>query len=140
MSPKQKAITAAWCAITMVVTMILSHGHLVMREIMTNWPATNSWEGRLENALYTQGGLVLVASLVISGSLLIRGYLSKLKEAEVARKELAQRERHERATGKRHDALLTALANLNEGRESELQPQRGVNSVKKHSTSGARPK
>lgn len=83
---------------------------------------------------------MLVASLVISGSLLIRGYLSKLKEAEVARKELAQRERHERATGKRHDALLTALANLNESRESELQPQRGVNSVKKHSTSGARPK
>ena len=111
-----------------------------MREIMNHWPQSDSWEGRFENALYTQGGLVLVASLVISSTLVIRGYLTKQKETELARKELAQRERHERAADKRHLALINALANLTD-RETEFQAN-GVENVsrKKHHTSGARPR
>lgn len=139
MSPKQKLITTVWCSITMVVTMIISHGHLVMREIMNQWPTSDSWEGRFESALYTQGGLVLVASFVISGSLLIRGYISKLKESEVARKELAQRERHERAAEKRHRALIGTLAGLTESTDQD-EKANGVPSSKKNHASGARPR
>lgn len=70
MSPKQRLVTTVWCAITMIVTMILSHGHLIMREIMLHWPTADSWEGRFENALYTQGGLVFLASIVIGVAVL----------------------------------------------------------------------
>ena len=45
----------------------------IMKEIMTHWPTEATWEGRLETALYTQGGLVFAASLVIGGVILIRG-------------------------------------------------------------------
>ena len=68
------------CTITMVATMIMSHGHLIMREIMLHWPTETSWEGRLENALYTQGGLVFIASFVVAGAMLLRGYFAKVKD------------------------------------------------------------
>lgn len=109
MSPKHRMITTVWCSITMVVTMILSHGHLIMKEIMIHWPQEDSWEARFETALYTQGGLVLVGSFVIGGGILIRGMFAKVKDEEIARRELAQREKHERATERRHEALLESL-------------------------------
>ena len=92
MSPKQRLITTVWCAITMVATMILSHGHLIMREIMIHWPQADTWEGRLENALYTQGGLILLASVVIGAALFARGLVARHQGEQLARKELAQRE------------------------------------------------
>ena len=73
MSPKQKLITTVWCSLTMVATMILSHGHLIMREIMVHWPVAESWEGRLEGALYTQGGLVFLTGMVIALAMTVRG-------------------------------------------------------------------
>ena len=139
MSPKQKLVTTVWCSITMVVTMVLSHGHLIMREIMSNWPQADTWEGRLENAMYTQGGLVLLASAVIGLSLLIRGYLLKLKDTEMARKELSQRERHERAAEKRHQALIDTLDTL-AGNNTNDRDKHGANGSKKQYASGARPR
>ena len=97
MSPKHRMITAVWCSITMVLTLILSHGHLIMREIMTHWPTESTWEGRLETALYTQGGLVLVASTVFGSVILIRGFFARLKDEEIARRQIAQRESQEPA-------------------------------------------
>ena len=129
MSPKHKMITAVWCSITMIVTMILSHGHLIMKEIMTHWPTEDSWEGRFETALYTQGGLVFVASFVIGSVILIRGFFAKVKEDEIARRELSQREKHERAAAQRHEALMDSLAKMAGGTEP-----------KKSHASGARPR
>jgi hypothetical protein len=129
MSPKQKLITTAWCSITMAATMILSHGHLIIKEIMTHWPTEDSWEGRFENAIYTQGGLVFVGSFVIGGVILVRGYLARASDDELARRELSQREKHERAAAKRHEALMASLAKL----AGDSQP-------KKPSTSGVRPR
>jgi hypothetical protein len=105
-------ITAFWCSITMIVTMVLSHGHLIMKEIMTHWPTEDSWEGRFETALYTQGGLVFVASFVIGGVILIRGFFAKAKDDEIARREISQREKHERAAAQRHEALMDSLAKM----------------------------
>lgn len=138
MSPKHRLITTVWCAVTMVATVIVSHGHLIMREIMTHWPQTESWEGRFENALYTQGGLVFVGSFVIAASLMVRSYFITAKNEELARKELAQREKHDRAQAQRHEALLGALTStLSEpARESAT----GANSGKKSVTSGTRPR
>ena len=139
MSPKQKLITTVWCSITMVATMILSHGHLILREIMTHWPEQESWEGRFETALYTQGGLVFAASFVIGGVLLVRSYFSRTKDEELARKELAQREKHERAAASRHDALMAALTtSLN--KQPEVANANGASSGKKSHASGARPR
>ncbi|NND99636.1 MAG: hypothetical protein HKN47_20150 [Pirellulaceae bacterium] len=139
MSPKHKLITTAWCSITMVATMILSHGHLILREIMTHWPEQESWEGRFETALYTQGGLVFVASFVIGGVLMIRGYFNRINDQELARKELAQREKHERAAASRHEALMktlaTSLASSSEGVNGS-----GGTAGKKSHASGARPR
>jgi hypothetical protein len=132
-------ITAAWCAITMVVTMIFSHGHLIMREILTHWPEADSWEGRLENALYTQGGLVLLASVVIAVALFARGLVTKQKDAELARKELAQRQQHQRAEAQRHEALMHALDSLCTARPADRLPP-GASSPKKPPASGARPR
>lgn len=129
MSPKHRMITTMWCAITMIATMVVSHGHLVMREIVTHWPTEDTWEGRFENALYTQGGLVFVASFVIGGVILIRGYFAKVNEENLARRELAQREQHERAAAQRHEALMATLTNLAGGPEP-----------KKSQPSGARPR
>ena len=129
MSPKHRMITTMWCAITMIATMVVSHGHLIMREIVTHWPTEDTWEGRFENALYTQGGLVFVASFVIGGVILIRGYFAKVKDEDLARRELAQREKHERAAAQRHEALMASLANL----AGEPEP-------KKSQPSGARPR
>ncbi len=126
MGPKQRLITTAWCAITMAATAIVSHGHLVMREIMTRWPNEDSWEGRFENAIYTQGGLVLLGSLFVGSVLLIRGYLARVKEEELLRRELAQRERHERAAAQRHDALMDSLARLSGGTEPKKSLPSGV--------------
>lgn len=139
MSPKQRLITTVWCAITMVGTMIVSHGHLIMREIMMHWPKSDSWEGRLENALYTQGGLVLLASVVIGAALFARGYFAKQKDEELARKELAQRQQHQRAEAQRHDALLEALASIS-GNSTATTSTTGVNASKKSHASGARPR
>lgn len=144
MSPKQRMITTVWCAATMVVTMVLSHGHLIMREIMTHWPQAESWEGRLENALYTQGGLVLLSSFVIGVALVARGFWAKQKDEVLARKELAQRQQHQRAEAQRHDALMDALASISEKNNSEataaINSVRGGNVAKKSNASGARPR
>ncbi len=112
MSPKHKLITTVWCAATMVMTFIVSHGHLIVRELMQNWPRPTTWEGRFENAIYTQGGLIFCASVVITVALLARSIFMREQEKELARKELAQRERHERFTASRHEALLDALAGM----------------------------
>ena len=129
MSPKHRMITTMWCAITMIATMVVSHGHLIMREIVTHWPTEDSWEGRIENALYTQGGLIFVGSFVIGSVILIRGHFTKVSEENLARRELAQREQHERAAARRHEALMASLANL----AGDSQP-------KKSQPSGARPR
>jgi hypothetical protein len=129
MSPKHKMITTLWCSVTMIATMIVSHGHLIMKEIMTHWPTENSWEGRLENAFYTQGGLVFVASFVVGGAILIRGIFAKSNDEQIARRDHSQREKHERAAAQRHEALMHSLANL-----------AGDPSSKKSQPSGARPR
>ena len=129
MSPKHRMITTMWCAITMIATMVVSHGHLIMREIVTHWPTEDTWEGRFENALYTQGGLIFVGSFLIGGVILIRGHFAKVSEEKLARRELAQREQHERAAARRHEALMESLANL-----------AGDSSPKKSQPSGARPR
>lgn len=129
MSPKHKLITTVWCSVTMVLTMILSHGHLIMKEIMTHWPTEDTWEGRFETALYTQGGLVFVSSLVIGGVILIRGYFAKAKDEQFARRELVQREKHERAAERRHEALMDSLTQVAGGTQA-----------KKSQPSGAKPR
>ncbi len=129
MSPKHRMITTMWCAITMIATMVVSHGHLIMREIVTHWPTEDTWEGRFENALYTQGGLIFVGSFVIGSVILIRGHFAKLSEENLARRELAQREQHERAAARRHEALMESLAKL-----------AGDSPPKKSQPSGARPR
>jgi hypothetical protein len=115
MSYKHKMTTVIWCATTMAGTMVLSHGHLIMKEILRNWPIENSWEGRFENALYTQGGLALLASVVLSAAILIRGWLGKKRDEEIARRERLQREKHERAESERHAAMIGAIEMLGEG-------------------------
>ncbi|MEM1069821.1 MAG: hypothetical protein AAGI63_13050 [Planctomycetota bacterium] len=109
--------------------MVISHGHLIMREIMTHWPSEDTWEGRLETALYTQGGLVFLASGLIGLTILVRGYLSKSKDEAIARRELSQREKHERAAAQRHNALMETLSSMS-----------GGSSPKKQHTSGVRPR
>lgn len=126
MGPKHKLITLAWCSLTMTATMILSHGHLIMKEIMLHWPVEDSWEGRLESALYTQGGLVFLASCVIGLVIVVRGYFAKLKDEELLRKELLQREKHERAAASRHEAMLDAFSNLSGGLEAKKLSASGV--------------
>ena len=110
MSPKHKLITTVWCAVTMVATLVLSHGHLIVRELVQHWPTSDSWEGRFESAIYTQGGLVFVASLIIGAVLMARSHFSREQDKDLARKELAQRERHERSAAARHEDMLDALA------------------------------
>ena len=139
MSPKHKLITTVWCSITMVATMILSHGHMILREIMTHWPQEDSWEGRFETALYTQGGLVFVASFVVGGVILVRSYFNRMKAEEVTRKELAQRERHERAAATRHEALMGALVTSLGDKPGKTNGTE-VASGKKPHASGARPR
>lgn len=112
MSPKHKLITTVWCAITMVATLTLAHGHLIARELVQHWPISDTWEGRFESAIYTQGGLVFLASLIMAVVLLARGHFAREQEKDLARKELAQRERHERSTANRHEDLLDALAGI----------------------------
>jgi len=112
MSPKQKLTTTVWCAVTMVATLMLSHGHLIARELIQNWPKASTWEGRFESAIYTQGGLIFCASLIVTAALVTRSYFIREQEKELARKELAQRERHERFTAARHEAMLDALASM----------------------------
>ena len=126
MSPKHKMITAIWCSITMITTMIVSHGHLIMKEIMTHWPTEDSWEGRLETALYTQGGLVFIGSLLIGLVILIRGYFAKSKDESLARRELAQREKHERAAERRHEAMMESLSRMAGGTPSKKSPPSGA--------------
>ena len=126
MSPKQKMITTVWCSITMIATMILSHGHLIIKEIMAHWPQEDTWEARLENALYTQGGLVFVSSFVIGGVILLRGHFARTKDDEIARRELAQRERHERSAAARHEALMSSLTNLAGDPPSKKSPASGA--------------
>lgn len=126
MSPKHKMMTAVWCSFTMVATMVISHGHLIMREIMTRWPTEDTWEGRLETALYTQGGLVFLASGLIGFVILVRGYLSKSKDEQIARREIAQREKHERAAAQRHRALMETLSSLSGGAASKKPHASGI--------------
>ena len=140
MSPKQKLITTVWCSLTMVATMILSHGHLIMLEIMVHWPVAESWEGRREGALYTQGGLVFLAGLFVAIAMVVRGYFAKLKDEELARRELSQREKHERAAAHRHDAMMESLAAMAPGASGTNGTSgRGATSKKSHA-SGARPR
>ena len=119
MSPKHKLITTVWCAATMVITLMLSHGHLIVRELTQNWPRATTWEGRFESAIYTQGGLIFCASLIITIALLFRSFFVREQEKELARRELAQRERHERFTASRHEAMLDALAGMFSGSETD---------------------
>lgn len=126
-SPKQKLITTVWCAVTMMATLMLSHGHLIARELIQNWPIATTWEGRFESAIYTQGGLIFCASLIVTSALLARSYFIRAQEKEIARKELAQRERHERFTAARHEAMLDALASMfssgeSGGRATDVKP------------------
>ena len=121
MSPKHKLITTAWCAATMVITLMLSHGHLIVRELMLNWPQATTWEGRFESAIYTQGGLIFCASLIVTAALMSRSFFMREQEKELARRELAQRERHERFTASRHEAMLDALAGMFSSGESASQ-------------------
>ena len=100
-----------------------------MKEIMTHWPTEDTWEGRFETALYTQGGLVFVSSLVIGGVILIRGYFAKAKDEQFARRELVQREKHERAAERRHEALMDSLTQVAGGTQA-----------KKSQPSGAKPR
>ena len=109
MNPKHKLVTLSWCVVTMIITMLLSHGHLIMKEILAQWPKSESWEGRLESALYTQGGMAVLASLLLSTAILVRGYFAKRSSDQQTRRELALRERHERAAASRHEALLESL-------------------------------
>lgn len=129
MNSRQRLLTIAWCAVTMVATMLLSHGHLVMREVMQHWPTAESWEGRFENALYTQGGLMFLASLTLGTAMMVRSYIVKLKDEEIARRERVQREQHERSAASRHEALLERLGTLN-----------GSSPPKKSQASGVRPR
>ena len=142
MSPKHKLITTVWCSITMVATVVLSHGHLILREIMANWPQQSSWEGRFETALYTQGGLVFVASFVVGGALLVRGYFTRVQDDQRVRKELVQREKHERAAASRHEALMESLSKSLSGlsERSEIVNGSGNTSSKKSHASGNRPR
>ncbi|MFK8112007.1 MAG: hypothetical protein AB8B91_07380 [Rubripirellula sp.] len=126
MSPKHKLITTVWCSITMVITMVVSHGHLIMKEIMTHWPTEDTWEGRFETALYTQGGLVFAGSMIIGVAVLIRGYFAKAKDESLARRDLAQREKQERAAERRHEALLESLAAAAGGASSKKSQPSGV--------------
>lgn len=121
MSPKHKLITTVWCAATMVLTLLLSHGHLIVRELMRNWPRATTWEGRFESAIYTQGGLIFCASLIVTVALLSRSFFMREQEKELARRELAQRERHERFTASRHEAMLDALAGMFSTGESDVE-------------------
>ena len=139
MSPKHKLITTVWCSITMVATLVFSHGHLILREIMAHWPQEDSWEARFETALYTQGGLVFVASFVIGGALLVRSYFNRMKDEELKRKELAVREKHERAAASRHQALMETLAS-SLGANAEGANGSRMASGKKPHASGARPR
>lgn len=136
MSPKHKLITAVWCAVTMVATLVLSHGHLIVREILSHWPVSDTWEGRLESALYTQGGLVLIAGLVIGGVILVRSHFGRELEQRNARKEHAQVERHERATASRHEAMMNMMAGLPSPPAVESGPEEN-SFAKKPRASGA---
>ena len=140
MSPKQKLITTVWCSLTMVATMILSHGHLIMREIMVHWPIAETWEGRLEGALYTQGGLVFLAGLVVALAMVVRGYFAKLKDEEFARREISQREKHERSAAHRHDAMIASLAAISSSATNTNGSSSGEPASKKSHASGARPR
>jgi len=136
MSPKQKMITALWCAVTMIATTVLSHGHLIMREIVQNWPTSDSWEGRFETALYTQGGLMFLASVVLAGATIVRAAINKSKDEQTARRDRSQREQHERAAAMRHDAMMEQLASLSpRGEECSTGA-----TAKKVNASGARPR
>jgi hypothetical protein len=115
----------------MIATMIVSHGHLIMKEIMTHWPTEDSWEGRLETALYTQRGLFFAGSFVVGFVILIRWSFAKAKDEQISRRELSQREKHERAAAQRHDALMASLSSLAGGNRGD--------SKKSHS-SRARPR
>ena len=136
MSPRRHITTGLWCALTMACTMVLSHGHLIMREILANWPQADSWEGRLENALYSQGGLVCLASLILSLSVVIRGFVAQHQARESAGTDRAQRERHERAAEQRHEAMLDAIARLSGGtpskKPSTLGPGQGNRALDQH--------
>lgn len=134
MSPKQKLVTMSWCVVTMIATTLLSHGHLIMKEVLAHWPTESSWEGRLESALYTQGGITLLASLVLSCAMFVRGVMLRRSAEAQVKRELAVRERHERAAEKRHEALLSSL-NKMMSRESQ-----DIDAAKKVLGSGNRPR
>ena len=140
MSPKQKLITTVWCSLTMVATMILSHGHLIMREIMVHWPVAETWEGRLEGALYTQGGLVFLAGIAVAVAMVVRGYFTKLNDEEFSRREIAQREKHERSAAHRHDAMMESLAAISSISPAVNGMSSGDSASKKSLTSGTRPR
>ena len=112
MGPRQKFVTLAWCTATMLGSTVLSHGHLIMRELMTHWPKDVSWEGRFENALYTQGAFFFLASLLISVGLIVRGYFHRTSVRDQANRDRVQRERHERMAAQRHDEMMESLAHL----------------------------
>jgi hypothetical protein len=112
MGPKQKLVTLAWCTVTMLGTTVLSHGHLIMREVMAHWPKDSSWEGRFENALYTQGAFFFLASMIISIGLMVRSYFQRVALRDQANRDRVQRERHERMAAQRHEEMMESLAQM----------------------------
>ena len=126
MGAKHRTTTIAWCFITMVATSLLSHGHLIIKEIMLAWPVADTWEARLESALYTQGGLVFLASCTFGAAMVIRGYVSRIHEERQDRRRHLQREQHERAAAERHEALMDSLSSLGGGSSPKKSPTSGV--------------
>ncbi len=129
MKPRQKLVTLAWCTATMLGTMVLSHGHLIMREVVAHWPKDASWEGRFENALYVQGALMFLASIIVSIGLSVRSYFQRVNARDQASRDRIQRERHERLAAQRHDEMMESLAQMS-----------GSSPTKKLAESGLKPR
>ena len=91
-----------------------------------HWPTEATWEGRFEAALYTQGGLVFAGSFVIGIGILVRGHFAKAKDEAIARRDLAHRERQERAAERRHEAMMKSLANVTGAAPAKKSPPSGV--------------
>lgn len=119
MHARQRLTVFAWCTATMASTLVLSHGHLIVREILAHWPEEKSWEGRFENALYMQGALGLVASAMISSAIFVRSHLQRATIRDVASKDRQQRERHERQAILRHEEMMETLSQISGGSVSK---------------------
>ena len=121
--------TVVWCFVTMLTTLLITNGHLILREIMARWPSESSWEGRLESAMYLQSAAILVGGVSLSAILLLRDYLARRERDQQQRQEHATVERNERKSAERHEQMLEVLQKL-----------AGEGPVKKSVDSGAKPR